>query len=124
MLRKGPPKSVFGFGSQLSSWLMPPSSQTKSTCFSRWRSASANPGEASPHSAPSVVPRKARRESECSRGVQRECGMRSVVREEFRRAEERPREVADGFRWIGAMLLQPGCEGGLFVRVGPAGQDR
>ncbi len=36
MLRKGPPNSESGFGSQLSNWLMPPSSQMKITwrfCF-------------------------------------------------------------------------------------------
>ena len=93
---------VFGFGSQLSSWLMPPSSQTKSTCFSLFRIASAAAGVTSPPnapkaSAPALAPRKRRRERACSQGLQRGF-VSSVIGEEFRRAEQRPRVVPDRAR--------------------------
>src|SRR3954464_13209417 len=76
MLRNGPPNCVFGFGSQLSSWLMPPSSQTKSTCLLFVLSASPARAESRPQNAPAAMPaapspRKRRRESRWSCGVQR-----------------------------------------------------
>jgi hypothetical protein len=60
---EGPPWGVPGLGSQLSSWLMPPSSQIMSTwrCFD-W-SARATSGRKMPPAAPASRPSICRRES-------------------------------------------------------------
>lgn len=44
MARKGPPNCVFGLGSQLSSWLSPPSIQMKRTCLRFFLRVSATAG--------------------------------------------------------------------------------
>lgn len=70
--RNGPPNSVPGFGSQLSNWLMPPSSQMKSTWRSFERIAAANPGRSRPRipiapaAPPASVPSRRRRDISCS----------------------------------------------------------
>jgi len=71
MARKGPPVSVFGLGSQVSSWLAPPASQTTSICF--WPLAISAVAEAPTNGAnpdarprPASPPRKPLREVTCS----------------------------------------------------------
>ena len=64
----GPPVSVFGFGSHVSSWLTPPERKMTSTRFCDFDSSFAASGLANPLTpsaavAPSVEPRNARRET-------------------------------------------------------------
>ena len=49
--RNGPPVSVFGLGSQVSSWLAPPASQITRTCFCFRASSAETDGEGQPREA-------------------------------------------------------------------------
>src|SRR4051812_43070555 len=81
IVRNGPPNVVFGFGSQLSNWLIPPSIQTKTICLSFAAASAATTGDdrgatpnepsASPPAAAPAVPSQRRRFSRCSHGLQR-----------------------------------------------------
>ncbi len=59
----GPPVSVFGFGSQVSSWLTPPDRKMTSTRFCDFFNSAAEAGAANPpRPSAAVEPRNARRE--------------------------------------------------------------
>src|SRR4051794_27070141 len=77
--RNGPPVSVFGLGSQVSSWLAPPASQITSTCRCFLASSAAidglvKPEKPAPRPAPrpaaATPPRNRRRDARCSTELQ------------------------------------------------------
>ena len=75
--RNGPPVAAPGFGSHVSSWLAPPASQSRITCFSCFFSSPARTGSVRTSSAvmsaasaaaaeAAIVPRNRRRSNACS----------------------------------------------------------
>lgn len=62
----GPPVSVLGFGSHVSSWLTPPARKITSTRFCDFFSSLAAPALANPpRPSAAVAPRSPRRETAC-----------------------------------------------------------
>src|SRR6478752_5741714 len=105
--RNGPPNRVFGLGSQLSSWLIPPSIQMKRTCLAFFCMSAAAAGcsrleRPSDAPTPAAAPRSWRRERECSQGLQR--GFMLVVHAKLVRRQQGPEQVADRGLAIGGVF--------------------
>ena len=109
--RNGPPVSVLGLGSQVSSWLAPPASQITSTCRSFLASSAAiaglvklaSPVRPSARARGGLPPRNRRRDRDGPSNCRRRSnawrisrGLNSMVEPKFRRGEQGPGQLAEG----------------------------